>query len=141
MKTIEYSVIPRKNPLRPEDNALFYAQIKAKEVVSLEQTCEMISRRCTVTKPDIMAVVAAFEENAIDGLLSGQIIRMGDLGSFRLTAKSEGTNTEKEFTSSKIKSPRIRFTPGKGLKKAMKTATFTTATTCKKTATEEGAEE
>ncbi len=131
MKKIEYAIIAHKNPLRPEDNAMFYAQMKSKFETTLSEICDAIGKRCTVTRPDILAVVAALEETAIEGLQSGQIIRLGDLGSFHLTLKSKGTSTEKEFNSTYIKTPRIRFTPGKSLKKAMKTVEFTTAHICK----------
>jgi len=134
MKRIEYSVIPRKNPLRREEPAMYYAQMKSREVATLEEICDSIGKRCTVTKPDIMAVIAALEETTIESLQSGQITRLGDLGSFHLTLRSKGTETEKEFHCSMIKVPCIRFTPGKSLKRAMKSVEFTVAHACKEEA-------
>ncbi|MCC8153770.1 MAG: hypothetical protein LIP01_05870 [Tannerellaceae bacterium] len=49
-------------------------------------------------------------------LSDGKIVRLADLGNFRLTFGSEGTETEKEFTSACIRRPKYTFVPGKALR-------------------------
>lgn len=54
----------------------------------------------------------------------GEVVKVGELGSFQLQFGSTGTATEKEFNQSLIKSRRIAFRPGKQLKEAVKNYTF-----------------
>lgn len=131
MRSVKFSVVARKNPLRPEDPAKYYGQAKASGEVTLNEMSEGISQSCTVTKPDILAVLSGLEFTIIQSLQNGEIVRLGELGSFRLTLRSEGTETEKEFTSARIIRPKLRFTPGKALKNALKTLNYSQAHSCK----------
>ena len=58
-------------------------------------------------------------------LSAGRIVYLGELGTFRLTVQSEGAESKDKFTGSNVKKAKLRFTPGLFLKKACKTATFT----------------
>ena len=51
-----------------------------------------------------------------DGLEEGVIVRLGDLGSLRLSISSSGEETDKDVTSHSIKGGKCIFTPGKALK-------------------------
>lgn len=57
-------------------------------------------------------------------LLEGKIVDLGDFGTFRLSVKAEGSDTEEEVTANNIKSVNGRFTPGKEFKDAMNRAKF-----------------
>ncbi|MGV4404472.1 hypothetical protein ACQ1PF_05540 [Ornithobacterium rhinotracheale] len=49
---------------------------------------------------------------------------MGEFGTFRLSLSSEGAKSEKDFSASMIKSPKVIFTPGVALKKALTDVKF-----------------
>jgi hypothetical protein len=49
---------------------------------------------------------------------------LGELGSFRLTTRGEGSETEAEVNASKIKSVHIHFTPSESLREQISKATF-----------------
>ena len=49
-------------------------------------------------------------------MLDGQSVKLGELGTFRLSLSSEGCENEADFNTSKIKSTKIIFSPGKFLK-------------------------
>ena len=57
-------------------------------------------------------------------LLEGKIVDLGDFGTFRLSIKAEGSDTEEEVTSYNVKSVHVRFTPGKAFKEALKSVKF-----------------
>jgi predicted histone-like DNA-binding protein len=57
-------------------------------------------------------------------LLNGNTVQLGGLGSFRLTASTEGVATKEEVTAAKIKKVNVRFTESEELKTAIKKATF-----------------
>ena len=59
------------------------------------------------------------EDVIVDALKGGEIIRLGDLGTQRVSLSSKGALTEKEYTSSLITKSRIIFRPGSILSEAL----------------------
>jgi nucleoid DNA-binding protein len=64
-------------------------------------------------------------EEAVLGLSEGRIIRLGDLGSLRITLSSEGKDTTAEVTANAVKRTSVIFTPGKKLREMLQSAKFT----------------
>lgn len=128
-RTVKYSVIPRINPRDRETEPKFYAQVKVSGDVSMREMCERIQQSCTVTKADVHAVLIAMEDVIVDALKGGEIIRLGDLGTLRVSLSSKGALTEKEYTSSLITKSRIIFRPGSILSEALANLSFTKLTT------------
>ena len=127
-RTVKYSVIPRINPRDRESEPKFYAQAKMSGEVSLREMCDRIQQSCTVTKADVHAVLVAMEDVFVDALKGGEIIRLGDLGTFRVSLSSKGSLTEKEYTSSLITKSRIIFRPGSVLSDALTNLSFSKLT-------------
>ena len=127
-RTVKYSVIPRMNPRDRESEPKFYAQARMSGEVSLREMCDRIQQSCTVTKADVHAVLVAMEDVFVDALKGGEIIRLGDLGTFRVSLSSKGSLTEKEYTSSLITKSRIIFRPGSVLSDALTNLSFSKLT-------------
>ena len=127
-RTVKYSVIPRINPRDRESEPKFYAQARMSGEVSLREMCDRIQQSCTVTKADVHAVLVAMEDVFVDALKGGEIIRFGDLGTFRVSLSSKGSLTEKEYTSSLITKSRIIFRPGSVLSDALTNLSFSKLT-------------
>jgi predicted histone-like DNA-binding protein len=112
-KSVAYSVVARtdfKDPNR--ENKLYYAQAQARGEMNIREIGHRIQQMCTVTYPDIMAVLCSLCMVMKQGLMAGEIVRLGDLGSFRIGLRSVGAKTEKEFTRANIKRARFNFHPG-----------------------------
>ena len=103
----------------------FYASPVHGREITLEGLTRSIERTSTVSGADIRAVLYAMVESAVDGLSEGRIIRLGDLGSMRITISSEGKNTPEEVTVSAVKKAGVIFTPGKKLQDMLKTVKYT----------------
>ena len=123
-RTVKYSVIPRINPRDRETEPKFYAQVQTSGDVSMREMCERIEQSCTVTKADVYAVLVAMENVIIDALKGGEIVRLGELGTLRVSLSSKGALTEKEYNTSLITRKRILFRPGTVLSEAMANLTF-----------------
>jgi predicted histone-like DNA-binding protein len=123
-RTVKYSVIPRINPRDRETEPKFYAQVQTSGDVSMREMCERIEQSCTVTKADVYAVLVAMENVIIDALKGGEIVRLGDLGTLRVSLSSKGALTEKEYNTSLITRKRILFRPATVLSEAMANLTF-----------------
>lgn len=117
---MNYKVVAKKNPTTKE--VKYYAQLALTGPVKLASFADAISRQCTVTKHDVKAVISAMEEHLLRQLLDGKSVRLGDLGSFRPTFSSAGSEAADKVTADNIRSIRVRFcgspTLRSGLKKA-----------------------
>jgi len=123
-RNVTYSVVPRINPREKNDPPKFYAMAQASGDVNIREIAERIQQSCTVTKADVYAVLVSMEDVIIDSLKSGEIVRLGDLGTFQIGVSGKGTLTEEEFDSSLIQKARINFRPGIALAGMLTTLTY-----------------
>ena len=123
-RNVTYSVVPRINPREKNDPPKYYAQAQASGDVNLREMSERIQATCTVTKADVYAVLVSMEDVIIDALKSGEIVRLGDLGTFQIGVSGKGTLTEEEYDSSLIKKARINFRPGMALAGMLTTLSY-----------------
>lgn len=122
--SVGFSVVPRKNPSKIDDEPKFYAQAQARGDMDFDEICDDVDSRCTVTKADITASLNGVIKTMKMALGRGEIVRLGDFGSFQISVSSNGAETEKEFNSSMIRKARISFRPGKALSKMLKALDF-----------------
>lgn len=123
-RNVTYSVVPRINPREKNDPPKYYAQAQASGDVNIREMSERIQASCTVTKADVYAVLVSMEDVIIDALKSGEIVRLGDLGTFQIGVSGKGTLTEEEYDSSLIQKARINFRPGIALSGILTTLTY-----------------
>ena len=64
------------------------------------------------------------EDVIIDSLKSGQIVRLGDLGTFQIGICSKGALTEETYDVSLVQKARINFRPGIALSGFLSKLTF-----------------
>lgn len=105
-------------------NKKFYANPVYTGEITLEQLTEKIEKISTVSGADIRAVLYALVDVIPSELANSQIVRVGDLGSFRISLSSEGVEKEDNVTTNVIKSTKIIFTPGEKLKTMQDTLKF-----------------
>ena len=103
----------------------FYASPVHDREISLDGLTKAIEKTSTVNGADIRAVLYAMVEEAVVGLSDGRIIRLGDLGSIRITLSSEGKNTPEEVTANSVKKAGVIFTHGAKLQEMLKVAKYT----------------
>ena len=123
-RNVTYSVSPRINPRDKEAAPKYYGHVQASGDISLREMAERIQSTCTVHKSDVFAVLVALEDVITEALKSGEIVRLGDLGTFQIGISSKGAETEEDYTDSLIKKARINFRPGSALVGALDGLTF-----------------
>ena len=123
-RNVTYSVAPRINPRDKEAAPKYYGRVQANGDVNIREMSERIQQTCTVHKADVQAVLLALEDVITDALKGGEIVRLGDLGTLRVSLSSKGALTEKEYNTSLITRKRILFRPGTVLSEAMANLTF-----------------
>jgi len=92
---------------------------------NLDSLTKAIEKICTVSGADIRAVLYALVDVAIDGLGDSKIIRLGDLGSIRVTLSSDGVELEKDVNSTIIRKAGVIFTPGTRIKLTLENVKYT----------------
>lgn len=122
---IKFSVIQRGQPgVVGGGEKKYYASSQSSGELTLTGLTKRIEKISTVSGADIRAVVYAMVDVMKDSLSEGQIVRLGELGSLRVSIASEGKNAEKEVNASSISGARVIFTPGKDIKEMLLTLTY-----------------
>ena len=114
-RNVTYSVAPRINPRDKEAPPKYYGRVQANGDVNIREMSERIQQTCTVHKADVQAVLLALEDVITDALKGGEIVRLGDLGTFQIGISSKGSVTEEDYDASLITKARINFRPGLAL--------------------------
>ncbi len=92
--------------------------------MNLSELTKAIEKISTVNGADIRAVLYALVDVAADNLANGTIVRLGDLGSIRITLSSDGRNTAEEVNATAIRSTGVIFTPGEKIREMFNNAKF-----------------
>ena len=99
----------RKNSKR---KGFWYARAVCPDVVGVKDLAQRVSERCTVTEPDILAVISAlvFEMNQV--LKDGNRVKLDGLGTFRVGIHSLGVEKAQDFNAQRdIYGAHVLFAP------------------------------
>ena len=122
--SIKFKTIERVNPRNLAAEKKHYAQVVTQGSTGLKDLAELVATQCTVSPADCYAVLIALEGNIIRELKNGRIVRLGELGSYRVSVSAEGMATSDEVVQSSIKKARVLFRPGLGFRNMLKTLTY-----------------
>jgi predicted histone-like DNA-binding protein len=111
--SIKYKTVTRINPNKPGDPARYFASPVYKDKLTLRRIAKEIAERTSLSSTDTMAVLEAMTQVVPDFLADGNIIYLGDFGTFRITLHSEGTDKPEDFTASNVNNFRLNFRPGR----------------------------
>lgn len=90
---------------------VYYAHQEMGGRMTLSAVEDAIIKRTSLAKGDVRNAIASLAEVVNEALLRGQIVDLGDLGSFKVTASGKHMSTEQEVDASTIKRPRIQHYP------------------------------
>jgi len=121
---MKFKVVKRVNPQDVAAERKFYATPVMEGSINLKKLAQRIAGQCTVRPADCYAVLTALETNVVEALAEGKIVKMGDLGTLRLSLSSEGKMAEEEVNDKAIKSARILYRPGEGMRDMLGTIKY-----------------
>lgn len=126
--SVTYNVIQRGEPgVAGGGTKKFFASAISTGEANINAPTNRIEKISTVSGADIRAVLYSLLDIVPDELAEGNIVRIGDLGNFRLSISSEGHNTEEEVSADSIKKARIIFTPGPKFQQMLNNVAYTKA--------------
>lgn len=117
---IKYVIRAKKNPIAR--SVKYYPQIAPTTPVTLAQIVKRIEKRSTVSSADVKAVLDALQYEVIEALQNGNSVRLGDLGSFRLSIKANGSDSSaeaKKTGANAIKAVNVQFTKSTAMRDAL----------------------
>ena len=116
---MEYTILQRANPLNRTEAKRFYASPIWSTAVTIRTFAQEISKSCTLTATDVVAVLEAFLQLLPLFLKNGHAVRLGDFGIFRLSFSAIGQDFKDDVSAKDISNVRVLFRPGVQLKKEL----------------------
>lgn len=119
--SIKFNIVERGRPGNSEAPKKYYPSIQSTGRVSVRQLAERASDRSTLTTADMMAAIEALLTIIPDELAHGNIVELGDFGSFWLRFSAEDPT---KVSGNQITTLIPRFMPGKQFKNVLGSVTF-----------------
>ena len=126
--SVKYNIVERGNPSNREAPKKYYPSIHSSGRVTTREMAEMAADRSTLTTADMMAAIETFLSIVPQQLAKGNIVELGEFGSFWLKTTADGANLPDEVGADQITSILPRFIPGKTFKKMLKTIDYARGT-------------
>lgn len=122
--SVKYNIVERGNPSNPEAPKKFYPSIQSSGRLNLRELAAIAADRSTLTETDFIAAVESFLAIIPKELAKGNIVELGDFGSFWLRTTAEGAGLVGQVNADQINSIRPRFNPGKVFKRTLDSIEF-----------------
>jgi DNA-binding protein, histone-like, putative len=123
--SVTYVIVSKADPRDKEAPKKYYAQAKSRSEFTFRMLCkEIADGSTTVSDTDVMAVLNDLVKILTRHLSNGEIVRLSDFASLQVTLGSEGTETEEEFNSSRIRDKKVAFRPGPNLREMLNNLKF-----------------
>ena len=119
-----FKKIQKKNPQNPLAPYKWYISLKSIGQRKESEIAIMAADGTTLDPKEAQLAYSRFGKVTIQSLLDGHTVEIENLGSFRLTVNSEGTDNKEDLTANHIKNVNLRFVPYESTKDALKKATF-----------------
>jgi len=122
--SVKYNVVARKNPRDPDAPPKYYPSIVSSGREGMREIAKQIAEISTVSSVDTMASLESLLTILPRILANGNIVNLGDFGSFWLRVKTEGAENESDVTARNIINVQLQFRPGKEFKRALEAIEF-----------------
>ena len=118
--SVPFNVVPKHNPQQPKAAQKFYAVAQSTGEADFRQMAKEIAEITTVSLPDAVAVLESLVMIIPRHIEKGEIVRLGELGSLRVTLNSVGSDTAEAVSARNIKRAKYHFTAGNELQQTLK---------------------
>jgi predicted histone-like DNA-binding protein len=122
--SIKFKTVTRKNPRDLTAPAKYYPSSITGTTLDLNELADLVGDGSTVRRNDVYAVLIGLVDVAKKQLELGNMVRLGDLGSFSINVSGTGKDTAEEVTATSIEKGKIIFRPSSNLKKMLKTLNY-----------------
>jgi len=122
--SVKFNVVERGIPADNEAPKKFYPSILSSGRMRLRELANEIAAISTVSSADTLAVLEGLLTVIPQQLGRGNIVELGDFGSFWLKANAAGAESAEAVRASQISTLLPRFNPGKEFKRVLSEIEF-----------------
>lgn len=122
--SVRYNIVARGNPSDPEAPKKYFPSVVSTDRKNLRDMSEIMAEVSTVSSADTMASLEAMLIVLPRLLADGNIVELGDFGSFWLRTKADGAEYESDVSADSITSVLPHFRPGKAFKEKLEQVEF-----------------
>jgi len=119
---ITYHIVRKHNQIDPDAPQKYYPSIKSAGRVSIRNIAQLIATKSTVSSIDVYAVLEALISIIPDELADGNLVDLGDFGSFSVRARVTGETDRRDVAATNITKLLPRFYPGTRFSEALNKA-------------------
>lgn len=101
----------KNNRKNSPTRGMIYGRAVVNRVVHTSAIAKKITERCTVTEPDILAVINAMMTEISANISEGNKVVLDNFGSFKLGIRTSPAVSAKKFTQANIKAMYIIYSP------------------------------
>ena len=101
----------KNNRKNSPTRGMIYGRAVVNRVVHTSAIAKKITERCTVTEPDILAVINALMTEISANISEGNKVVLDNFGSFKLGIRTSPAVSAKKFTPANIKAMYIIYSP------------------------------
>ncbi len=117
----KYKFVKRKNPLKPQEGSLWYANPLITNRLETRAICKNLARNTTLSASELEFAFGTVCDAVPEQLAQGNSVQLGRLGWLRLSFGSEGVADIKDFdAATMIKNLKVVLTPSKELLEMLK---------------------
>ena len=110
----KFNLVQKGKPGKPDEPKKWYAVPQTREAQSVKAMTRSATENTSTAPIEMEAALDLLGKYASEQLLQGHTVKVGDLGTLRITFKSDGVANINDFNAGvMIKEPRILFTPSK----------------------------
>lgn len=102
----------------------YHPKMHPEVTVGFEELAEMIEKKSTMSRGDILGVLAELEVTSFFMLEKGHPVKLGILGTFYPSIETKSVDSPEKVTSKLIKRFKVIFKPSKYLKNRFKNVEF-----------------
>lgn len=121
---LKYNIIKQRNTLGEDGEDMYYPRLAGRHKYGLDYVAKKISDRSSLSKSDVIAALAAFEEIIPELLISGSSVKLGELGTFSIQAGARTSSDKSQVSWRNFRELNIRFKAGKALQLSLEEVHF-----------------
>ncbi len=109
---VQYRMYQNKNEKNAASYGKWYARAVWMDTVTVDDLATKIEQRCTLTRADILAVIAELKVVMKEELQASNRVKIGDIGTFKLGISCRPSDTIEDFSALRnVKDVHVIFQP------------------------------
>lgn len=117
--TVKIHAIQRGNPSNKNAPKKYYPSIESTGHVTTRELADEAAEISTLSNADMAAAIESFLTIIPQELSKGNIVELGDFGSFWIRIQSDGVDKEEDVQASQVTNVLPQFRPGKEFKQTL----------------------